>query len=344
MNWNNNDTKYIIKRVLLYLIITSIVFFAGQRCAKAFSAVSTYSYFGPNDFIQSNTAFSSDLITAHAPRMEGVGTGTLVTSFLIYTFANEYPQITSISAQTSIGLYACDIGTVQYYKDNNVQYLTVTPKCEMMMGNGYFRGFYFQGYFPANTVWKGGSVISYVSEGSQDLNSVVAQQQSTTTAIVNAAQVAHADNQAIQQAISNEINQINANTQAINDLNDSINADLSPTIPTDFLDGLDGLFTTSDDNVIRQFLFIPINFLVIIYNAANSNSCSAITLGSLYGTNLVMPCIQWDQLIGSTLYSIIDTIMGCCILFGIIRFLRKYINLLFTVNSRASDYCVEVFK
>ena len=33
--WNQNDTKYIIKRLILYIAISCIVFFGASRCAKA---------------------------------------------------------------------------------------------------------------------------------------------------------------------------------------------------------------------------------------------------------------------------------------------------------------------
>lgn len=64
----------------------------------------------------------------------------------------------------------------------------------------------------------------------------------------------------------------------------------------------------TDTGPISGLLTMPITLAQSIIN--NSSSCTAFSLGELLGTNLSMPCIDLESILGSTLYNIIDVI--CC--------------------------------
>lgn len=61
---------------------------------------------------------------------------------------------------------------------------------------------------------------------------------------------------------------------------------------------------------ISDLLTLPITLLEA-YLTGFDSTCSSYNLGSLYGTNLVLPCINIPDYIGSSLWSVIDAL--CCI-------------------------------
>ena len=73
------------------------------------------------------------------------------------------------------------------------------------------------------------------------------------------------------------------------------------------LDELNGKLSTND--VISSLLLLPVTLIqrMLLFT---DNSCQSIVLGNLLGTNLVMPCIHVDELLGVTLWGTIDVI--CC--------------------------------
>lgn len=378
MIWNNNDTKYIIKRLILYLLISGIVFFSAQSCAKA-NVVSRYvcdesAALGGTNTCKTNVYNTqSHTLTFYTMSnnnwFQNYGQGYVIMTVHFRNYNGSNTGITGLQLITDYGngggsVFNCDIGTVNQYYDNNNSVSIYTAKCPVNIGSG--------GVHHANAVLESngasavitlGNVITFVSQES-DANAItsnqsaIAQQQIqagntnaqaiisainsgdgyTQQAINNAANQAHSDSQAEQQAINN-------NTQAINDLTDIINGNYNSNTGSDYLNVFDNLFTQQDENVIRQFIMIPFNFYILLYNAITSGSCQSITLGSLYGVNLDLPCINLRQILGATLYTIIDTIMGACLLFGIVRIIKKFFNSLFSISSTATDECgIEVFK
>lgn len=61
---------------------------------------------------------------------------------------------------------------------------------------------------------------------------------------------------------------------------------------------------------VSDLLTLPITLLQA-YLSGFDSSCSTFNLGSLYGTDLILPCIDIPRYIGSTLWSMIDAL--CCI-------------------------------
>lgn len=87
---------------------------------------------------------------------------------------------------------------------------------------------------------------------------------------------------------------------------------------------------------ITQLLTLPITLYQSILNAT-SGSCSAINLGSLYNHSLSLPCINLSNLLGSTLYNIIDIL--CSGLF-ILAFRKKMVDIfnhMTSLNDRGNE-------
>lgn len=102
------------------------------------------------------------------------------------------------------------------------------------------------------------------------------------------------------------IDAINENTQATEDVNNSLN-DQSDANTGGFLEDVEQDYS---NNPVSDLITMPITFLQRLNNNI-SGSCITWNLGSLLGTNLTMPCINLQQILGSTLYNLID--MAICL-------------------------------
>lgn len=136
------------------------------------------------------------------------------------------------------------------------------------------------------------------------------------------------------QNTQNIINNQNANQQQTNQRLDDLNSNTQETnnimkddtIDTDFqnstLNNLNGQMATN--NVISDLLLLPVTMYQKIINSLNSNQCASFNLGSLYGTNLVLPCIQVQNYIGVNLWNVIDLIF-CGMFVLVIR--KKFVDI-----------------
>lgn len=111
-------------------------------------------------------------------------------------------------------------------------------------------------------------------------------------------------------------------TQAVEDVNDTLNNDtIDDNNTTGTLEDLSENLPTN--SVISDLLLLPVRLFQNIVNSING-SCSPFNLGSLYGSNLTLPCINIESLIGSTLWSVID-ILFCGAFVLIIR--KKFVDI-----------------
>lgn len=82
---------------------------------------------------------------------------------------------------------------------------------------------------------------------------------------------------------------------------------------------------------IGSFIVIPINLMQTLFDSVNNSSgvCNDYSLGSLYGYELHLPCVDVKRYLGNDLYSIIDMIVSCCIIYNLLNMLMNaYYNFL----------------
>lgn len=92
----------------------------------------------------------------------------------------------------------------------------------------------------------------------------------------------------------------------------------------------------ASNGTITQLLTLPISLYQKILNSLNG-TCSSINLGSLWGHNLTLTCINLQNILGSTLYNIIDIL--CCGLF-ILAFRKKMVDIfnhMTSLNDRGNE-------
>ena len=115
-------------------------------------------------------------------------------------------------------------------------------------------------------------------------------------------------------AINNTTNAVNNNTNAINNMNNSIKDESAPDSKSDLFDGI----TTDDESnsPISDLILMPLT-LMNAYVDGFSSTCNSFDLGSLYGHNIVLPCINIEDYLGSNLWGLIDIMFTLFLVYNI---------------------------
>lgn len=220
--------------------------------------------------------------------------------FDVFTFSGDTSQtrpIKQIQVATSNGkAYLCSIGTVSSIASSTsvseVDYV-YNVQCLVDFTSGYFKeidiDYAFAGTDTCSSIGATGTFISY---------------NSSSTAIINSQQ---------------------QTTNAVNNVNDSINND-SVSSNTEHSNTAQGWASQSaSDSVVSDMVLMPIT-LLNAFSSGFNGSCQAYNLGSLYGTNLTLPCINISNYLGATLWGIIDVLMSGFLIYGIGKKFVKVFN------------------
>lgn len=133
-------------------------------------------------------------------------------------------------------------------------------------------------------------------------------QADTINAINNSA------NAVINSQANNTTNIINNQNENANKINDTMKDETAPTDEeiTYLFD-----FDLDDSNSpVSDLITMPITLLQAYLNGFNS-SCSSVSLGSLYGHNIVLPCIRPQDYLGSTLWNLIDMCFALYLVYNV---------------------------
>lgn len=101
-----------------------------------------------------------------------------------------------------------------------------------------------------------------------------------------------------------------------NDKLDNLNGTLNDSTPPDtesFMEHLDDLFY---DGPISTLILMPLTLINHYVDGFNS-TCSPINLGSLYGTELKLPCVNLESKLGSSLWTTIDGLVSIFMIYNI---------------------------
>lgn len=134
--------------------------------------------------------------------------------------------------------------------------------------------------------------------------------------------------------LSNQQNIIDQNNQIISgqeDIKDSVN-NLDDTLKDDNIDNNNVSSTfeefnsfLDDNSTITQLITLPITLYSSILNNVGG-SCQSFNLGSLYGEDLLLPCVNIGNYLGSTLWGMIDLIISGFAVYFIAKKLIKVFN------------------
>lgn len=105
--------------------------------------------------------------------------------------------------------------------------------------------------------------------------------------------------------------QIQNNTKETNDLikNDS-------SISNDKITDITNIDTNTTNTPVSDFITLPITLLGR-YREGITGSCSPVSLGSMYGYNFVLPCINISSYIGNDLWHLIDMMISFFLVYKI---------------------------
>lgn len=92
----------------------------------------------------------------------------------------------------------------------------------------------------------------------------------------------------------------------------------------------------ASNNSITQLLTLPITLYQSILNST-SGSCSTINLGSLYNHSLSLPCINLQNVLGSTLYGIIDILISGLFILSFRKKMVDIFNHMTSLNDRGNE-------
>ena len=133
-----------------------------------------------------------------------------------------------------------------------------------------------------------------------------------------------------QQNILNKQNEINNN---INDVKNGVN-DVNSSINNDNVDDPSSSINSFKDKiasngVITQLIGLPVTLFSKVLNSVNG-TCSTYNLGSLFGTDLILPCVNIQNYLGTSLWSIIDVLISGLFVYSISR---KFIKVFESMSS-----------
>lgn len=118
------------------------------------------------------------------------------------------------------------------------------------------------------------------------------------------------------------INQNQQTNEELSDINDNLtNSDVTGV--EDSFEQFEGFL--EDNSTITQLITLPITLYSSILNNVGG-SCQPFNLGSLYGENLVLPCVNIGNYLGSTLWGMIDLIISGFAVYFIAKKLIKVFN------------------
>lgn len=130
--------------------------------------------------------------------------------------------------------------------------------------------------------------------------------------------------QEVQRSIQEVKQELSKVADSVDNVNDTLN---NSTVDSsdNTINNLKNQIPTN--SVISDLLLLPVRFLQNFVSALGS-SCSQFSLGSLYGTNLYMPCINIENYLGSGIWTTIDLIISGLFIYALRKkFIEIYENL-----------------
>lgn len=280
------DIKYIIKRVLIgTLIALALMYFKGGLIGNVYAAsgsIGTGST-SPSDCVQ---CYRQDLNLGNSFNNWKEGDFTFNVSI------NNYTLDTS-------GQFSQIIGNAYVTANNNTDYAchitgTTNPRgADWVEGRGWEMDYLTATYSMSCHVIPGTTGITSLHVAGFGYDS------SASIRIWYPMTFTESDSSAITGAINN-------NTTATNNQTNTIKDESDPNT-NGFLQDVQQDYT---NNPVSDLITMPITFLQRLNNNING-SCTTWNLGSLLGTNLTMPCINLSNILGATLYNLID--MAICL-------------------------------
>lgn len=249
------------------------------------------------DYIVLTYCSSSDSV------QPGFGVNTFITDSIYHIDTRQYCHTEYGSVTGTIKQNFFSIKNWMYSDSENTAYFSVSNGFFHNSDTTYSQAFKFLGFSAQSSQDVSIAILAYLKsqQNNQDYTSILNQIKNN------------------QNDYKRELQDVNSSIQKTNDTLTNDDVDSSKTTST--LEDLSEDLPTN--SVISDLLLLPVRLFQNILNSING-ACSTFNLGSLFGSNLTLPCINIESLIGSTLWSVID-ILFCGAFILVIR--KKFVDI-----------------
>lgn len=281
------------------------------------------------------------------PNLNIFPSSTTRTGSLMFTFVTD-PQLilNGVSVNNGSSYFPCDIGTQLIYSDSTKQYNFVTAVCPVNIGgsgitkvkftyddsyiNGnsfkFFMSDYYSFYEDLSSV-DYSTLLNQINSNISNLNTALG---GKIDNIANLATIISGhlvlirgqidDIKSKLDDIKNNSSSTASNTEEIkNKINDS---SIDNNNATSTIDNLSSQLAS--DNTISSLLLLPINFINVLIDGLGG-ACVPYDLGELWGTHIVMPCINLYETFG-TIWYLVDTGLSALIIFNMSKYFIRLFN------------------
>ena len=108
---------------------------------------------------------------------------------------------------------------------------------------------------------------------------------------------------------------------------DYLKDDTDPSVNNNDINNVIGNVQVQDP--LNYLLTLPLNLLTKLNTLISADTCSRVSFGNLYDTELYLPCIDFEDILGGSLWNTIDVIVGIGLLVIVIkRFYDSISNIL----------------
>lgn len=292
MNWNNNDTKYIIKKIIIYFLIAFAMFIFSTWKAKADVIGTTINY---TLGCTSNSGTVSNSVTSTlnwSSDIQNKGQGYLITTFnVVSKTGNGQSILNGVRFRQRINgidsYVACDVGNALSYFDSGVEQTLYTAKCPINTNQGITNTaviYDFYSTYPETCVkpYAYSTFVTDSNEAQQIVNGI----NGALAQLINQNTInSQITQNAINTGLQNVTSAVQQQTQATQNINDSINND---NVTTSDADDFKNNQAFTDSTGLESVINLPLNMVNSL-----SNECQPIQIHIPYiETDATIPCMS----------------------------------------------------
>lgn len=128
------------------------------------------------------------------------------------------------------------------------------------------------------------------------------------------------------QEVNTAVNKVQEETKKVNDTISSSDVDDPSSSINSMNDKL------AENGVITQLIGLPVTLFTKVLNSVNG-TCTSYNLGSLFGTDIIFPCINISNYLGATLWSVIDVLISGLFVYSISKKFIKVFEHMSSMNE-----------
>lgn len=128
------------------------------------------------------------------------------------------------------------------------------------------------------------------------------------------------------EEVNTAVQKVQEETKKVNDTISSSDVDDPSSSINSFKDKI------AENGVITQLIGLPVTLFSKVLNSVNG-TCSSYNLGSLFGTEIVFPCINMFNILGGNLWAVIDVLISGLFVYSISKKFIKVFEHMSSMNE-----------